>query len=69
MSHSCESCAHWATDQYTMPEGWGRCEMGRSEDGAPKVESTLAFASDAESYAADLLTSPRFLCYQFREKP
>lgn len=42
--------------------GWGTCEMGHGQDGEKVHPESIAFASDASSYAAILETHKTFGC-------
>lgn len=78
MDGRCETCRWWEPSPsepesvyghyFKRPE-FGVCALGELEDGDKLAHpETLAFAEDAESYKACLMTSPKFGCVQYERK-
>lgn len=71
-SGKCRDCAHWggygSVGEEPYP-GWEACALAESASGAKLLAHSLMVAADAESYAADLFTSPDFGCVQFMGRP
>lgn len=73
ISGRCRQCAHWCND-YNKHGAWfddkrarfGVCGLGKSTEGNPEIEGSLAFAADSETRAAEMATAPEFGCVQFR---
>lgn len=70
MSGLCQNCAWWTGRRPVPPnskwDGWGSCELAGGTDGRPDYKESLAWAHDAESYAASLFTRHDFGCVQFK---
>ena len=72
----CKTCKHWQADEYYTGynEGhepikrWGVCAIAKSYNGYRDQPQGLAYASDSESYAAQLITSETFGCMQWEER-
>ena len=66
----CATCRHWrqTSDASEYDTAWGECLKACGEEGYPRVTGTLAFASDHESYRADLLTASVFGCVQYEPR-
>ena len=66
-TRNCGTCQWWSRpDQWS--EGWGICELGRTESGEPINKATKAAAQDYEGYKAFLHTRPDFACVQWQAK-
>ncbi len=65
----CLDCRWWEPhEEWRRTAGFGDCVLSLSENGEPDHAGTLAWAEDAESYQAGLVTSPVFGCVQWEEK-
>jgi hypothetical protein len=60
----CKTCKFW----YSFDTGWGSCERAKGSGGGPMHHDTKMYASDVESYAAQLFTSENFGCVEHANK-
>ena len=63
----CGECRFWSElpqGRFASSPDWGKCARAESNMGSPEDGTTLAYASDMESYAADLRTKATFGCVQ-----
>lgn len=76
----CDSCRWWRKDEavgvFITENSWasryaavGECALAGSDNGRPDHPTTLAMASDAEGYAARLMTTADFGCVQWAARP
>lgn len=66
MSGLCRDCRFWREPFVEVEtDGLKVCGRARSWLGDRQDEKSLAFARDAEEYAAELCTAPDFGCVQF----
>lgn len=65
--HICRNCRWWdaAPTRLDLPQFWGECELGVSNDGERYHNESKAFALDGERYGANLATAPDFGCVQW----
>ena len=83
MEERCKNCRFWNTSHEWTPQGephecddprqerlrgMGVCSLASSHEDGPDNPQSLAIAEDAESYNAELVTSPEFGCVQFQPK-
>ena len=66
---SCGSCKFWELQESLRPTAqWAECHLAMASNGKPEHEKTLAYASDAEGWAAMLATHRTFGCVQYQVK-
>jgi hypothetical protein len=67
--NTCNTCAHWASPQWRIPESHGECEA------IPFIKVTFdeppagPYVIDGEDYWANLVTPADFGCTLWMEKP
>ena len=58
----CKDCEFWHAPTEDYEEGWGNCELSKSDGGEAKHSSSKAVAQDFEGCMASLETRPDFGC-------
>lgn len=68
MRKRCRTCKWWDVEGGDRRKAeWGDCKLTVSDNGRP-VHETKAYAADAESYYAELVTHRDFGCTQWEAR-
>jgi hypothetical protein len=69
MDGRCATCKWWLEQEFAAVNSWRICDLTVLRGGdAPKYPESRAYAEDAESYRAWLVTAPDFGCVQWERK-